>query len=70
METIDGFRKAESKHGVRYMRFVGDVDSSVHPALLENVPVWGLHIKKLELTTPVNVTEVVCMVSNNPGYKD
>ena len=51
METdiiIDGLKKAESKHGVRYMRFVGDGDSSVHPALLENVPRWGRYIKKLE----------------------
>ena len=44
METdiiIDGFKKVESKQGVRYMRFVGDGDSSVNPASLENVPMWG-----------------------------
>ncbi len=35
-------------HGVRYMNFVGDGDSSVYPTLVQNVPVWGQAIKKLE----------------------
>lgn len=30
------------------MRFIGDGDCSVHPTLLENVPVWGQDIKKME----------------------
>ena len=46
--VLEAFKTAESKHGIRYMRFIGDGDSSVHPALLENVPVWGQDIKKLE----------------------
>ena len=51
METdilLEGFRVAESTHGVRYMRMVGDGDSSVYPTLLLSVPVWGRDIQKVE----------------------
>ena len=33
---------------LRYTRFVGDGDSSVHATLLQGVPGWGYAIKKLE----------------------
>lgn len=42
---LKGFSQAESVHGVRYTRFVGDGDSS---ALIQGVPGWGYAIKKLE----------------------
>ncbi len=45
---LEGFLEAEKVHGVRYMNFVGDGDSSVYPTLVQNVPVWGQAIKKLE----------------------
>lgn len=45
---LDGFKKAEETHGVRYLQFVGDGDSAVYPTLIENVPIWGRHIKKVE----------------------
>ncbi len=51
METdilLEGFCAAESTHGVRYMRMVGDGDSSVYPTLLLSVPVWGRYIQKIE----------------------
>lgn len=51
METdiiLEGFKEAERVHGVRYMRFVGDGDSSVYPTLVQSVPVWGHAIKKQE----------------------
>ena len=53
METdilLEGFMEAERVHGVRYTRFIGDGDSSVHTtlALLQGVPGWGYAIKKLE----------------------
>ena len=75
METdiiIDGFKKAESKHGVRYMRFVGDGDSSVHPALLENVPMCGRYIKKLECANHACKCyrgSLEKLASDNLGYK-
>ena len=36
---------AEKDHGVRYIGFIGDGDSSVHTTL---IPGWGYAIKKLE----------------------
>ena len=51
METdilLEGFMEAERVHGVRYTRFIGDGDSSVHTTLLQGVPGWGYAIKKLE----------------------
>ena len=29
---------------MRYLRFIGDADSSVYPTLLQHVPVWGRYI--------------------------
>ena len=52
METdiiVDGFRKCEEQHGLRYIEFIGDGDSSVYPSLISNIP-WGYAIKKLECT--------------------
>lgn len=51
METdviLEGFLEAERVHGVRYTRFIGDGDSSVHTTLVQSVPVWGPDIEKLE----------------------
>ncbi len=45
---LEGFLEAEKVHGDRYMSFVVDGDSSVYPTLVQNVPVWGQAIKKLE----------------------
>ncbi len=50
METdilVEGFLESERVHGVRYVKFIGDGDSSVYPNLIQNVP-WGHGIKKLE----------------------
>ena len=75
METniiLDGFRKAESTHGVRYIRFVGDGDSSVHRALLDSVPVWGGDIKKVECANHACKCyrgSLERLASDNPGYK-
>ena len=30
------------------MKFIGDGDSSIHPTLIQNVPVWDHAIQKLE----------------------
>ena len=45
---LEGFQVAEKQHGVRYMRFIGDGDSSVNPTLVANVSVWGYDIQKEE----------------------
>ena len=46
--SFEGFIESERIHGVRYTRFIGDGDSSVHATLLQCVPGWGHAIKKLE----------------------
>lgn len=75
METdviLEGFQKAELMHGVRYMRFIGDGDSSVYLTLLNSVPGWGRDIKKIECANH----SCKCYRSNleklaveNPAYK-
>lgn len=35
---VEGFKEAETKHGSRYMRIVGDGDSSVYAKIREEVP--------------------------------
>ena len=43
----EGFEEAYHQHGLRYMEYIGDGDSSVQPKLVEKLP-WGFAIKKLE----------------------
>ena len=38
---LEGFLEAERAHGVRYLKFIGDGDSSVYRTLFQNVPGWG-----------------------------
>ena len=69
---LEGFKKSEQMHGVRYMRFVGDGDSSVHPTLLQYVPVWGRYIKKLECANHACKcyrASLEKLATNNPSYK-
>lgn len=75
METdiiLEGFKQAEQVHGVRYMHFVGDGDSSVYPTLLQNVPGWGHAIKKLECANHACKCYrggLEKLVQENPSYK-
>lgn len=68
----EGFLQAEQTHGVRYTRFVGDGDSSVHTTLLQCVPQWGHAIKKLECANHCCKCyrgALEKLVSQNPSYK-
>ena len=75
METdiiLDGFLKAEQTHGMRYTRFIGDVDNSVFPTLRENVPIWGFGIQKVECANHVCKcyrSSLEKLAANNPSYK-
>ena len=75
METdiiLEGFLEAERVHGVRYTKFVGDGDSSVHPTLLQYVPGWGHTIKKLECANhccKCYRDALEKLVQDNPSYK-
>ena len=75
METdiiLEGFQQAERVHGVRYKRFVGDGNSSVHPTLIANVSGWGRHIEKLECANHACKcyrSGLEKLVQNKPHYK-
>ena len=75
METdiiLEGFLEAERVHGVRYIEFIGDGDSSVYPTLLQNVPGWGYAIKKLECANHACKCyrgALEKLVQDNPSYK-
>lgn len=59
-------------HGVRYTKFIGDGDSSVHPTLLQNVPGWGYAIQKLECANHACKCyrgALEQLVQSNPSYK-
>ena len=45
---VEGFQNAEQQHGVRYIKFIGDGDSSVHAQLISGVKGWGYAIQKQE----------------------
>lgn len=47
--AVDGFNMSESMHGIRYLKFVGDGDSSVFTKILQNVS-YGKEVKKIECT--------------------
>ncbi len=69
---LEGFLEVEKVHGVWYMKFVGDGDSSVYPPLIQNVPVWGPAIKKLECANHACKCyrgALERLVQENPSYK-
>jgi hypothetical protein len=45
---VSGFNVAESMHGLRYMRVIGDGDSSVISSIQQYVPIWGNMVTKVE----------------------
>ena len=75
METdiiLEGFKRAERDHGLRYIRFIGAGDSSVFPTLIAEVPGWGRSIQKLECANHACKcyrANLEKLVQQNPAYK-
>ncbi len=46
------FGNAEPTRGLRYMKVVGDGDSSVMATIHNTVPVWGPYVRKVECANP------------------
>ena len=44
----EGFQLSEQMHGVRYLWFIGDGDSSVYHAVVTGAPSYGHHVQKVE----------------------
>ncbi|CAG2236224.1 unnamed protein product [Mytilus edulis] len=69
---LEGFREAEKKHGLRYMRLVGDGDSSVFARIREEVPGWGRSVSKEECANHLCKcyrSNLEKLVTDNPLYK-
>ena len=69
---LEGFKKAEATHGVRYLRFIGVGDSSVYPTLLQYVPVWVRFITKMECVNHACKcyrASLEKLAANNTSYK-
>ena len=69
--VVEGFRLSERTHGVRYMKLVGDGDSSVTSTIREAVP-YGVYVEKIECANHA----VKCyrsrleqLVKDNPQYR-
>ncbi|CAC5387679.1 unnamed protein product [Mytilus coruscus] len=68
---VEGFLKANS-HGVRYMHFIADGDSSMHAQIMDRVPVCDKHVKKLECANHITKclrSNLENLVAENPSYK-
>ena len=44
---VEGFNLSQCMHGLWYMKFIGDGDSSVHYNIITSVP-YGRHVEKIE----------------------
>ena len=51
--VVEGFKHAETMHGVRYMFLIGDGDSSVLTSIQQSVPGWGRYVRKIECVNHV-----------------
>ncbi len=68
----EGFRQAESMHAVRYMKVVGDGDSSVVATIHNTVPVWGPYLQKVECTNHAvraYHSKLAKLAEDYPSYK-
>ena len=68
---LEGFKKCEEQHRVRYIGFIGDGDSSVYPTLISNLP-CGYVIEKVECANHAIKcfrTQLEKLVQNNSSYK-
>ena len=45
---LEGFNEAESKFGLRYLKMIGDGDSSDLDTLIKNGPHWCRDLRKIE----------------------
>ena len=51
---LEGFWMSEGIHGlIRYLRFIGDGDSSVHNSLITGVPTYVYDVTKVDCTNHV-----------------
>ncbi|XP_078329794.1 uncharacterized protein LOC144624228 [Crassostrea virginica] len=69
---VEGFKKAEEVHGVRYLKLIADGDSSVYAKIHEEVPIWGKYVTKIECSNHACKclrSNLEKLVNDNPIYK-
>ena len=71
---LEGFLEAETKFGMKYLRYVGDGDSSVHARLISEGPDWcrSTSFQKIECANHCCKcfrTALEKLVTDNPSYK-
>ena len=67
---VEGFNLSESMHGLRYMQFIEDGDSSVHYNIVTSVP-YGRHVEKIECANHAVKcyhTRLANIVKDNPSF--
>lgn len=67
---VQGFNCSEELYGVRYNRFIGDGDSSVHAKILQSNPYKNTKISKIECRNHLfrNLRRKIVVMSNNTVY--
>ena len=69
---LEGFNACEVVHGVRYMRVIGDGDSSVMATLQSKGPHWARHVTKIECANHACKclrSNLEKLVDEKPNYK-
>ena len=72
METdiiVEGFNLSESMHGLRYIKMIGDGDSSVHHNIITSVS-YGRYVEKIECANHAVKcyhSRLANIVKDNPG---
>ena len=51
-------------HGVRYLWFIGDGDSSVFHAVVTGVPSYGRHVQKVKCVNPMLLNAIGTALKN------
>ena len=67
---VEGFNLSECMHGLRYMKFIGDGDSSVHYNIITSVP-YGRHVEKIECANhavKAYHSRLANIVKDNPSF--
>ena len=69
---VEGFQLSEQMHGVRYLWFIGDGDSSVYHSVVTGVPSYGRCVQKVECANHAvkcyrNRLEALCKI--HPEYQ-
>ena len=67
---VEGFNLSECMRGLRYMKFIGDGDNSVHYNIIASVP-YGRHVEKIECANHAVKcyhSRLAIIIKDNPSF--